>query len=169
MTAIETTRQAEPDRPMRSIAFRLIAAVVAVELVSSVLVILLSLGYERHTHFHAFDVMLRGRAYSVLGAVQDAEDPGDNVMLDRADLHLPSDDLFVVWDQHGRLLGSSSNWSGALPAYNPQAAEGFSHIVIHDRPYRLLCEYGSRIIDPGDPGGGTRRRVVVVYGMPTQH
>ena len=33
--------------------------------------------------------MLRGRADSVLGAVQDAEDTGDNVMLDLADLHVP--------------------------------------------------------------------------------
>jgi signal transduction histidine kinase len=156
-------------RPTRSIAFRLIAAVLAVEFLSSVLVILLSLGYERHTHFHAFDVMLRGRADSVLGAVQDAEDPGDNVMLDRPDLHIPADDLFAVWDQHGRLLGSSSNWQGALPAYNPQVPDGYSHLTLSGRHFRLLRERGSRIIDPGDPGGGILRRVVVVYGMPTKH
>jgi hypothetical protein len=40
-----------------SIAFRLIAAVLAVELLSSLAVIFLSLGYERHTHFMAFDIM----------------------------------------------------------------------------------------------------------------
>ena len=45
-----------------SIAFRLIAAVLAVELLSSLAVIFLSLGYERHTHFMAFDIMLRGHA-----------------------------------------------------------------------------------------------------------
>ena len=156
-------------KPTRSIAFRLIAAVLAVELVASAATILLSLGYERHTHFHAFNVMLRGRADSVLGAVQDAEDPGDNVMLDLPDLHVPADDLFAVWDQHGRLLGSSSNWQGALPTYNPQAPDGFSHLTLDGKHFRLLTEHGSRIIDPGDPGGGILRRVVVVYGMPTQH
>jgi hypothetical protein len=77
----------------RSIAFRLIVAVLAVELVSSVLTIFLSLGYERHTHFHSFDVMLHGRADSVLGAVQDSEDEADNVMLNQADLHLPHEDI----------------------------------------------------------------------------
>ncbi|MGB6973939.1 MAG: ATP-binding protein [Terracidiphilus sp.] len=173
MTAInaapETAHGPAPGRSTRSIAFRLIAAVLAVEFLSSVLVILLSLGYERHTHFHAFDVMLRGRADSVLGAVQDAEDAGDNVMLDRPDLHLPSDDLFVVWDQRGRLLGSSANWQGAMPAYDPQAANGFSRLVLARRHYRLLRERGSRIIDPGDPGGGILRRVIVVYGIPTEH
>ncbi|HEU5350154.1 MAG TPA: ATP-binding protein [Terracidiphilus sp.] len=156
-------------KPTRSIALRLIAAVLAVELVASAAAILLSLGYERHTHFHAFDVMLRGRADSVLGAVQDAEDAGDNVMLDRPDLDLPSGDLFAVWDQRGRLLGSSANWQGALPAYNPNAAGGYSHLTLAGRHFRLLTVHGSRIIDPGDPGGGILRRVIVVYGMPTAH
>ena len=96
-----------------SIAFRLIAAVLAVELVSSLAVIFLSWGYERHTHFHAFDVMLRGRADSVLGAVQDAEDAGDNVMLDMPDLHVPADDLYEVWDGRGVMLGRSPNWKGS--------------------------------------------------------
>ncbi len=96
----------------RSIAFRLIAAVLAVELVSSLAVIFLSLGYERHTHFRAFDVMLHGRADSVLGAVQDAEDTGDNVMLDLADLHVPPEDVYEVWDGRGHLLGRSSQLAG---------------------------------------------------------
>ena len=96
----------------RSIAFRLIAAVLAVELVSAALVIFLSLGYERHTHFRSFDVMLHGRADSVLGAVQDAEDTGDNVMLDQADLHVPPEDVYEVWDGRGHLLGRSPNWQG---------------------------------------------------------
>ena len=169
MTATNSSPQSAPLRPTRSIAFRLIAAVLAVELVASAAAILLSLGYERHTHFHSFDIMLRGRADSVLGAVQDAEDPGDNVMLDRPDLHLPSEDLYAVWDQHGRLLGSSSNWQSAMPAYDSNAADGFSHLTLAGRHFRLLRERGSRIIDPGDPGGGILRRVIVVYGAPTEH
>ena len=96
-----------------SIAFRLIFAVLLVELVSAMLVVFLSLGYERHVHFRAFDVMLRGRADSVLGAVQDAEDPADNVMLDQRDLHLPTEDIYEVYDAHGRLLGRSPNWQGS--------------------------------------------------------
>ena len=96
----------------RSIAVRLVTAVLLVELLFAVLVIALSWGYERHAHFRAFDVMLRGRADSVIGAVQDAEDAADNVMLDKADLHLPAEDVYAVWDGRGRLLGSSANWSG---------------------------------------------------------
>ena len=107
-------------RKTRSIALRLIAVVLAVELISSVAVIFLSLGYERHTHFHAFDVMLRGRADSVLGAVQDAEDTGDNVMLDHADLHVPAEDVYEVWDGRGHMLGRSANWLGSAAMAIPQ-------------------------------------------------
>ena len=56
----------------RSITTRLITAVLAVELLSSILVVFLSFGYERHSHFHAFDVLIRGHADSLLGAVQDS-------------------------------------------------------------------------------------------------
>ena len=97
----------------RSIAFRLIVAVLAVELLSAILVTALSFGYERHIHFRAFDVMLHGHADSVLGAVEDAEDPGDHVMLNQADLNIPPEDVYEVRDAAGQLLGRSTNWPGA--------------------------------------------------------
>ena len=101
----------------RSIAMRLIVAVLAVELLSALVVVFLSLGYERHAHFTAFDIMLRGRADSVLVAVQDSEDAQANVILNEADLHLPPDDVYEVFDQGGRLLGRSSNWQGTPVAH----------------------------------------------------
>ena len=58
----------------RSIAFRLIVAVLAVELVSSVVVVFLSFGYERHVHFKSFDTLMHGRADEVMGAIGDADD-----------------------------------------------------------------------------------------------
>src|SRR5271157_3987788 len=104
----------------RSIAFRLIVAVLAVELASAVLVVVLSYGYERHTHFHSFDVMLHGRVDSIVGAIQDADDPPqDNVMLVQADLHLPPDDIYEVYDANQRLLGRSPNWQGEPPDTAP--------------------------------------------------
>ena len=151
----------------RSIAFRLIAAVLAIEFASAVLVILLSWGYESHTHFRSFDVMLRGRADSVLGAVQDAEDAGDNVMLDLADLHVPPDDVYEVWDGRGHLLGRSENWQGSAGFDAPQR-NGFSFVRLHHRRFRLLRLEGSRIVDPGEPGGGHLRFVTILYGAPTE-
>jgi signal transduction histidine kinase len=166
----------------RSIAFRLIVAVLAVEMLSCITVAALSFGYERHIHFRAFDVMLHGRADSILGAVQDAEDPGDNVMLDQADLHIPSDDVYEVWDANGRLLGRSSNWEGpgkweAADSWQGEERdrdhggpehhrEYIARLTIHDRHYRLLRIQGSRTVDPGEHGGKLRQ-VTVIYGAPT--
>ncbi|HEY2470739.1 MAG TPA: HAMP domain-containing sensor histidine kinase [Terracidiphilus sp.] len=150
-----------------SIAFRLIAAVLLVELVSSALVMLVAWGYERHSHFRSFDVMLRGRADSVLGAVQDAEDTGDNVMLDLADLHVPPEDIYEVWDGRGHLLGRSPNWLGSASTRVPDH-NGLFRIDIRDRNYRLLFMRGTRIVDPGEPGGGHLRFVTILYGAPTE-
>ena len=158
--------QAQP-RTRTSIAFRLIVAVLLVELASAALVILLSFGYERHTHFRAFDVMLRGRADSVLGAVQDAEDVEDNVMLDLADLHVPPEDVYEVWDGRGRMLGRSPNWPGSSGIAVP-LTDGMFPLELNGRHYRLLRLHGSRIVDPGEPGGGKLRPVTILYGAPTE-
>jgi signal transduction histidine kinase len=158
----------------RSIAFRLIVAVLAVELLSAILVTALSFGYERHIHFRAFDVMLHGHADSVLGAVQDADDPGDHVMLNQADLHIPPDDVYEVSDAEGRVLGRSSNWQGAavLPPSDsdrPHHPWGdFDDVRINGHHYRVLRFQGSRTVDPGEPGGGKVRQVLIVYGAPTR-
>ena len=150
-----------------SIAFRLISAVLLVEVAAAVLVILLAWGYERHAHFRSFDIMLRGRADSVLGAVQDAEDLGDNVMLDLADLHVPQEDVYEVWDGRGHLLGRSSNWQGSAGFEVPHQ-NGFFRIRLDQRAYRLLRLQGSRIVDPGEPGGGHLRFVTILYGAPVE-
>ena len=151
----------------RSIAFKLIAAVLAVELASAVLVVLLAFGYERHAHFRSFDVMLRGRADSVLGAVQDAEDVGDNVMLDLRDVQVPPDDVYEVWDGRGHMLGRSDNWLGSSGFAAPHE-DGLTPLSLNGRHYRLLRLHGSRIVDPGDPGGGKFRPVTILYGAPTE-
>lgn len=149
-----------------SIAVRLIAAVLFIELVSAVLVILLAWGYERHSHFRSFEIMVRGRADSVLGAVQDAEDVGDNVMLDLADLHVPSEDVYEVWDGRGHLLGRSDNWLGSAAIHVP-ASNGFFPSELHDQQYRVLRLSGTRIVDPGEVHGGRLRFVTILYGSPT--
>ncbi|HEY1647175.1 MAG TPA: HAMP domain-containing sensor histidine kinase [Terracidiphilus sp.] len=162
----------------KSIALRLIVAVLAVELASSLLVAALSLAYERHIHFRAFDTMLHGRADSVLGAVQDAEDAEDNVMLDRADLHLPGEDIYEVYDEHGRLLGRSPAWpadtngkgmAASTPAQLASTPDNsISRLKLDGGHYRLLLRHGTRIVDPGDRGGGKLHQITVLYGAPTE-
>jgi signal transduction histidine kinase len=153
---------------LSSIASRLIAAVLLVEFTAAAVVVLLALGYERHSHFRSFDIMVRGRADSVLGAVQDAEDVGDNVMLDLADLHVPPEDVYEVWDGRGHLLGRSENWPGSASVHVPDH-NGFFRSEVNQRHYRLLRLAGSRIIDPGETGGGKLRFVTILYGSPIEH
>lgn len=153
-----------------SIIRRLISSVLLVELVFAVAVIALAAVYERHAHLHSFDIMLRGRADSLLGAVQDAEDAGDNVMLDRTGLQLlPSADVYEVRDSNGRVLGRSDNWQG--PDAKDIASDPL-HIYttkISGVHYRVLVLHGLRVVDPGEEGGGTPHHILVVYGARTQH
>jgi len=153
-----------------SLSRRLISSVLLVELVFAVAVIALAAVYERHSQLRSFDIMLQGRADSLLGAVQDAEDQGDNVMLDRTGLQLPSEDVYEVRDNGGRLLGRSANWQG--PDAHDVAPGKDTRIYqtkINGRHYRLLALHGLRVVDPGDKGGGTPRHILVVYGARTSH
>lgn len=150
-----------------SLSRRLISSVLLVELVFAVAVIALAAAYERHAHLHSFDIMLQGRADSLLGAVQDAEDPADNVMLDRTGLRLPSEDVYEVRDSSGRLLGRSTNWQGPD---RQDVASSKDHIYstrVNGRHYRMLALHGLRVVDPDDKGGGVPRHVLLIYGAPT--
>jgi signal transduction histidine kinase len=150
-----------------SIAFRLIVAVLAVELASSILTVALSFGYERHMHFHIFDIALHGRVDSILGAVQESEDGKDGVMLVKADLHLPPDDIYEVFDGSGHLLGMSPNWKG-IPLNDAVPERGnYLFLTLGDRHYRILRFQGSRSVDPAEPGGGKVRPIIVLYGART--
>jgi hypothetical protein len=152
----------------RSIAFRLIVAVLAVELLSAVLVVFLSFGYERHTHFHAFDVLLFGHADSILGAVQDAEDAQDNVMLVKADLHVPPERHLRGLRLERPPAGPLTELAGRRPRpYAAAAAQPLFAVDVNGREYRIVRIYGSRVVDPGKPGGGTQRQVAILYGAPT--
>lgn len=152
---------------LRSIAFRLIVAVLAVQLLSSVVVVFLSLGYERHAHFTAFDIMLRGRADSLLVAVQDSEDAQASLLFNPAGLRVPPDDVYAVYDQNGRLLGRSANWQSDPEADWAAGGNGFLRIEVNHRHYRVLRLHGSRFVDNGEPGGGKLRPVTIFYGAAT--
>jgi signal transduction histidine kinase len=151
-----------------SLTHRLVMTVLLIQLISAVSITGLAVIYERHTHFHSFDIMLRGRADSLLGAVQDAEDPGDNVMLDGTEVSLPSTDIYEVVDAYKRLLGRSRNWSGSKEAEASLKDGSFFKLKLNGKKYRVLKIGGLRMVDPGDKGGGIPRHVTVIYGSPTE-
>ena len=123
--------------------------------------------------------MLHGRADSILGAVQDADDAGDNVMLDQVDLHIPPDGACGISGTRmgvclgeaptGRALATGNQKPGAVADGN--ACPATSSITYPDgggsaSASRVLRIQGSRTVDPGDHGGKVRQ-VIVIYGAPT--
>jgi signal transduction histidine kinase len=149
-----------------SLTRRLIAAVLLIELCSALALILVASVYEGISHFRAMDIMLRGRADSMLGAVQDAEDTGDNVMLDGTQGLAPRRDIYIVRDERGRTLGMN-NWPDAEQVIAAPDTREFRNLTVNGRHYRVIRETGLRMVDPGDKGGGIPRHVVILYGAPT--
>ena len=153
----------------RSIARRLIASVLLVELIFAVGVIFLAAAYERHARFRAFDVMLQGRTDSLIGAVQDAEDQRDDLMFDGTGMVLPAEDVYEIRDTRGALLTRSKNWGGPGAGVPLSRDPRIYRTTINGSQYRILKRDGVRVVDPNDKGGGTPRRFSVTYGAPTIH
>jgi signal transduction histidine kinase len=149
----------------RSLTRRLTMTVLLLELVSFGALVTAAVLFERHIHFRAFDVMLRGRADSLLGAVQDADDESDDVMLDKTGLDIHDGDLYRVEDDKGRILGESTEtgWLGAVPN-----RDGIVSAKINGRGYRFIRVHGVRVVDPGEHGG-VSHPISVIYGTRTTH
>lgn len=153
----------------RSLTRRLLGTVLLLELVSALVLISASIVYEWRAHVTAFDVMLRGHADTLLGAVGDAEDPGDNVMLDMSGLAPPKNDIYRVMDEKGRVLGQSRILiPGDVLSASCERSRPLKTTVFH-HAYRVICITGMRIVDPGDANGGVSHRITVVYGSRTGH
>lgn len=147
-----------------SLGRRAIIFVLVTELVCALAFSLTSLWHESQTRLRAFDVMLQGRSDSLLGAIQDAEDPEDNVTIDPTELKLPADDIYAVYNQGGRLLGVSPN---APVALTTRHGDGFRTAEAQGQQYRLRESEGLRIIDRAETDGrGLRRPVTIIYAAP---
>jgi signal transduction histidine kinase len=153
----------------RSLTRRLIAGVLLAELLCAASFSVVAIVHEMHVQRRAFDIMLRGRADSLLGAVQDTDDPEANVTVDRSELMLPDEDIYEVLSPTGRLLGESPNADAkVLRALASSRSEGYFNVKVGGIHYRALRTQGVRVIDRLE-NGGTRRPVSLIYGAPTRH
>jgi signal transduction histidine kinase len=149
-----------------SLTRRLIIAVLLVELCSLLALIGIASVYEGISHFRALDVTLRGRADSLLGAVQDSEDPEDNVMLYGVEGLAPRRDIYIVRDDRGRVIGSQG-WPDGEQELASSDTREFRNLTIGGIRYRVIRKPGLRIVDPGDAKGGVARHVTILYGSRT--
>lgn len=167
----------------RSLTGRLVACVLCIEACLAVSVTAAALYYEHRETLRAFDVMLQGRADAVLGAVQDAEDAGDNVLLDKSSLNIPPQDIYEVREENGRFIGSSKHLQTDLSSTSTNEGGGWEKVVrdngkarnlkIARNRYRAIVMHGLRLIDPDEPGTaaggkGTLHHIVIYYAAPTR-
>jgi signal transduction histidine kinase len=151
-----------------SLSRQLIGGILVAELLCAALFSAVTIGHEMHGRRRAFDVMLRGRADSLLGAVRDAEDPEDNVTVDPTELVLPAQDVYEVLSPSGRVLGHSPGSSaGLLAELSAPHAPGYFNFTFNRERYRALRFDGVRVIDR-EENGGYRRPVTVLYADPTR-
>jgi signal transduction histidine kinase len=152
----------------RSLIRRLVVNVLLAEFCCALVFSTLAIVHERGVRLRGFDTVVRGRADSLLGAVQDAEDPEDNVMVDRTELALPEEDRYVVLSPTGRVLGQSPMASAELLDLGRKHKDGYFSFEIEGKPYRALRKEGIRVIDRPE-NGGVRRQVTLLYAAPWTH
>ncbi len=151
----------------KSLIRRAVFSVFLAQLLCAAVLCAAALLHEHQTRFRAFDTRLQGKSDSLLGAVQDAEDPEDNVTIDPTELKLPGEDAYAVYNQGGRLLGTSSNAPSALIS---RGADGYRDVKHLGKRYRVFQREALRIIDRAEYGGvGLRRPVTIVYTAPVAH
>lgn len=152
-----------------SILRRAIASVLLVETLAAIILVAVAATHEQRVRFHAFGVTLQGRANTLLGDVQDANDAADNVALDRSSLDLPPKDFYRVREETlqglTRVLGKSADWPSDTPFVDPKS--GFFRAQLHGKPYAFLILRGTRTVDPEEPGSSSRiHHIVIEYGAP---
>ncbi len=151
----------------RSIVGTATAIVLAIELICGVALSTTAILHERHERFLALDKELAGRADSLVGAVQDAEDPGDHVTVNPAEFEPARGDLYVAYNPEHRLIGASNEVAAGIAL---RTKDGFSDLRIHGESFRVYQRKAIRIIDRYETGGvGLRRPFTVIYAMPTEH
>ena len=146
-----------------SITRRVTGTVLLLELLAALCLVVAVTVHEYHVQLKAFEASMRGAADSLMGAVQDADDAQDNVLLDLHDVHVDPDSIYRVQEDDGRTLGSA----GTLPT-ETWPMETFHRVRIGGRSYRMYTHHGERIVDPA-VHGGVRHGVTILYGTPDGH
>jgi signal transduction histidine kinase len=150
-----------------SLSKQIITAVLVSQLLLAMGLTLAIVLYSRVQLLAGFDIMLEGRADSVLAAIHDSEDASQTLILDHQRLNLLPSDLLEVWDENGGLIWRSKNWQGAPAALIPSASPTFG--LTRERiSYRGIVVHKATIFDQEDDRPGPLRKVAIVYASSTR-
>jgi signal transduction histidine kinase len=149
-----------------SITRRLIGGVLAAEFLCVASFAIVATAHEMHGRRRGFDVMLRGRVDSLLGAVHDT-DPNGNIFLDARELAPPAEDIYVAASAGG-IVGSSQQLPpDALAAVHSSQSSGFFNFKWKGKDYRAFHTEATRSLDRESPGI-TEKPIALLYAMPTK-
>jgi signal transduction histidine kinase len=149
-----------------SLRKQIIVAVLVSQLLLAIGLTLAIVLYSRVQLLSAFNIMLAGRADSVLAVIHDAEDE-KTLILDRERLSIPASDLLEVWDENGSLIWRSPNWIGA-PAAVIAANSPTFELDQGNVPYRGVVVRNANIFDEEDNHSGPLMKVTIVYASSTR-
>jgi signal transduction histidine kinase len=151
----------------RSITRQTVTIVLLAQIAFAIALAGVSVLSERHARMRALSQQIAGRSDSLLGAIQDAEDPEDNIFIDPAELRLPPEDRYAVYSDTKKLIGRSAE---AGPPLSMDGALGESNVRMDGESFSVLRRTAMRIIDRAEYGGiGLRRPVVIVYASSERH
>jgi signal transduction histidine kinase len=150
-----------------SIRKQIIAAVLVSQLLLAIGLTLAIVLYSRAQLLSAFNIMLEGRADSVLAVIHDSEDDAKALILDHQRLNVPNSDLLEVWDENGGLIWRSTNWQGAPAAVLATHSRTFELAQEHFS-YRGIVVHKATIFDEEDNRPGPLRMVTIIYAASTR-
>lgn len=154
---------------MRTVSLirRAILAVLLAELCCVLIFAATSVWHEWRIRVRALDTSIQGRADSLIGAVQDKDDPGAHLKVDPEEFKPSPNDAYAVYNLDGRLVGTSEDAPAKLIYLGK---DGFRNTTIDHHSYRVVQEHAMRIIDREETGGiGRKRPVIVVYAARADH
>jgi len=151
-----------------SIKTQIIVAVLVSQLLLALVLTLAVVLYSRYQLLAGFDIMLEGRADSVLAAIHEPEDGNQNLILDRSRLNFPGRDLVEVWDDAGNLVWRSRNWQGTPAAVMASASARFE-LTQGPFSYRGIVLRKATIFDDDEPQSpASLRKVTIIYAASTR-
>jgi signal transduction histidine kinase len=149
-----------------SLRRRIIVTVLISQLLLAIgLTVAISL-YSRAQLLSAFNIMLEGRADSVLAAIHDAEDETKTLVLDRQRLNIPAGDMLEVWDENGSVVWRSPNWNGPPAAVIAGKSPTFE-LAQGRSVYRGIVVRNTTIFDEED-NQPVPHKVTIIYASSTQ-
>jgi signal transduction histidine kinase len=153
-----------------SISRRLIAGVLILELLSALGLVAITTMRESHVRLRAYDMTLRARAVSLTGAVTDAEDAGDHLILAPNNFPISPLDVYQVTDEEtGSILGRSAQSPAEAMKTAVLTSEGVFKIRVNGMSYHLVRTQAVHIVDPDRPDGGIKHHVTALFAGSTEH